>query len=71
MKADGQICEPKSTYKEDCNTCQCSENGKFAACTQMLCLPKQQHAQAAAVCNQGDTKMEVRTIDEKNSLQNK
>ena len=31
-------CEAGKTYKEDCNTCICNEQGTNAACTMMGCL---------------------------------
>jgi Pacifastin inhibitor (LCMII) len=30
-------CTPNEQYKQDCNTCQCSSDGKVASCTQVLC----------------------------------
>lgn len=30
-------CTPSEQFKLDCNTCQCSSDGKVASCTQMLC----------------------------------
>lgn len=33
------MCEPLSTYKDYCNTCRCSSDGKNAACTLMACDP--------------------------------
>ncbi|XP_012270691.1 uncharacterized protein LOC105694520 [Orussus abietinus] len=38
-RRDAQVCEPKSTFKKDCNSCVCSKDGMFAACTMMECLP--------------------------------
>jgi hypothetical protein len=37
QKAPKGSCEPGTTWKDDCNTCFCSENG-FAACTLMGCI---------------------------------
>jgi Pacifastin inhibitor (LCMII) len=32
-------CTPNETYKQDCNTCVCSSDGKAAACQQIACPP--------------------------------
>ncbi|XP_055686692.1 U-reduvitoxin-Pr11a-like [Lutzomyia longipalpis] len=42
-KRDDSECVPKSTFTaaDGCNTCTCSENGKYAFCTRMECPPKQ------------------------------
>jgi hypothetical protein len=34
-----QVCEPGKSFKKDCNTCLCSEDGTSAYCTLMACLP--------------------------------
>lgn len=31
-------CEPNTTFKKDCNTCKCGDDGKMAVCTQRACL---------------------------------
>jgi hypothetical protein len=33
-----ETCEPRSTFKKDCNTCTCSDDGKTAVCTLKACL---------------------------------
>lgn len=35
-----KYCAPGSFFKLDCNTCTCSEDGTFAACTDMICPPE-------------------------------
>lgn len=37
--SDDFQCTPNETFKQDCNTCVCSSDGKVAACTAMGCLP--------------------------------
>lgn len=37
--SDDFQCTPNETFKQDCNTCVCSSDGKAAACTAMGCLP--------------------------------
>ena len=32
-------CEPRSTFKDECNLCHCSESGEYAICTAMACVP--------------------------------
>ncbi|CRK97515.1 CLUMA_CG010904, isoform A [Clunio marinus] len=39
---DNFSCTPNETYKNDCNTCICSSDGKTAACTIMACLSPDQ-----------------------------
>ncbi|XP_014222418.1 pacifastin-like protease inhibitor cvp4 [Trichogramma pretiosum] len=34
-----QICEPKSTFKNYCNVCLCSDDGLTAECSKGLCYP--------------------------------
>lgn len=31
-------CNPGETFKQQCNTCVCSDDGKYAACTAMGCI---------------------------------
>ena len=31
------VCKPGSTFKQNCNTCICSKDGRAAACTDMAC----------------------------------
>uniref|UniRef100_U5EWN5 Putative serine protease inhibitor i/ii n=1 Tax=Corethrella appendiculata TaxID=1370023 RepID=U5EWN5_9DIPT len=38
-------CTPKETFKYDCNTCTCTDDGKHAACTIMFCLPARRKRQ--------------------------
>lgn len=37
--APGFSCEPKSSFKYQCNTCLCSDDGKMAGCTFKYCVP--------------------------------
>ncbi|XP_035894272.1 pacifastin-like protease inhibitor cvp4 [Anopheles stephensi] len=37
--APGFSCEPKSSFKYQCNTCLCSDDGKMAGCTFKYCIP--------------------------------
>ncbi|XP_058832394.1 uncharacterized protein LOC131690546 [Topomyia yanbarensis] len=39
---DGQVCEPGSNFKVDCNVCRCSADGKLMSCTRKFCLPDEQ-----------------------------
>ena len=36
---DDFSCTPKTSFKYECNTCRCSNDGKEAACTYRLCAP--------------------------------
>lgn len=35
----GFSCQPRSSFKYQCNTCVCSEDGKMAGCTFKFCIP--------------------------------
>lgn len=35
-----QVCEPNSSFKDDCNDCHCNAEGTEAACTERGCLKK-------------------------------
>ena len=35
--ANDQVCEPKSQFKEYCNSCVCSADGSNYACTKKVC----------------------------------
>lgn len=35
----GFSCEPRSSFKYQCNTCRCSDDGKTAGCTFKYCIP--------------------------------
>jgi hypothetical protein len=39
MDVDHQrkMCEPGKLFKEDCNLCRCSNDGKYSACTKHRC----------------------------------
>ncbi|XP_049299408.1 pacifastin-like protease inhibitor cvp4 [Anopheles funestus] len=37
--APGFSCQPKSSFKYQCNTCLCSDDGKMAGCTFKYCIP--------------------------------
>lgn len=37
-------CIPGRTYKLDCNTCTCNDNGRITACTQMACVRRKRNA---------------------------
>lgn len=37
--APGFSCTPKSSFKYECNTCLCSDDGKMAGCTFKYCVP--------------------------------
>uniref|UniRef100_A0A182P0U4 Pacifastin domain-containing protein n=1 Tax=Anopheles epiroticus TaxID=199890 RepID=A0A182P0U4_9DIPT len=37
--APGFSCTPKSSFKYECNTCLCSDDGKMAGCTFKYCIP--------------------------------
>lgn len=39
---DGQVCDPGSNFKMDCNTCRCSADGKLVSCTRKFCVPEEQ-----------------------------
>ncbi|KAL7287764.1 hypothetical protein TKK_0018145 [Trichogramma kaykai] len=39
LNAPKQICEPRSTFKNYCNRCTCSDDGTMAVCTRMMCPP--------------------------------
>lgn len=41
-KTKEKTCEPGTTFKRDCNTCKCAENGKDISCTEKACAPQQQ-----------------------------
>nr|XP_022903476.1 serine protease inhibitor I/II-like [Onthophagus taurus] len=32
------ICTPGESFKKDCNTCKCNDDGTSAACTAALCI---------------------------------
>lgn len=61
-------CAPNETYKQDCNTCVCSGDGKTAICSQIACPlldltttepPLEQVESNNHVCTPNDVKMEV------------
>lgn len=37
LEEDKKICEPSKTFKSECNTCVCSDDGLRFACTRMAC----------------------------------
>lgn len=67
-------CAPNETFKNDCNTCVCSADGKTALCDQRACLPEASESSTEAqlsstadvhiessnhVCTPDDVKMQV------------
>lgn len=40
-KTEDTLCEPGTTFKRDCNTCTCAENGKDISCTEKACTQQE------------------------------
>ncbi|OWR42114.1 cysteine-rich/pacifastin venom protein 2 precursor [Danaus plexippus plexippus] len=54
-----KVCTPKATYKIECNTCLCSDDGESFVCTMMGCSEEASNMADVELLADGEVKISV------------